>query len=213
MQRAKLLAVFSAALLALAVAAVPASAWFQARTNGATQGHAGSLGPSTLTFPGGGAITCTKWSGAWHIESSGKVQGRQKTEQFLTKAGPHLGLTISKWEGCSAGGTVPAEVSPCILQVEQPVKGVNKGTGSVAESCKVKIPAIGCEFEAPVAGNEALPEAGEETFVLNIKIKIKIKIKIEVAPPSVSSCEAAGILSNKETTFSAEALAESVELI
>jgi hypothetical protein len=213
MQRAKLLAVCAGALLVLAISAIPASAWFDARTSGATQGNFHSGGAGVLTSPTGGVILCSKASGAWHIESSGKISGQQKTEQFLTKQGPHLGLTISKWEGCQSSTGIPVTVSPCLLQFEQPVKGVNSGTGSVGTACVLKIPATGCEFEVGNAGNEFLKAASYTAVGLNVEAKGLIEgITITVSAAKKTECELAGITANKENKFKGILIAEGVEL-
>jgi hypothetical protein len=213
MQQARLIAMFSVALLALAISAIPASAWFQATTNNATQGlfHSGS--GSVLTG-GAGPISCSKASGAWHIESSGKLQGRQKTEQFLTKEGPHLGLTISKWDGCSIGG-IEAKVLPCLVQLEQPIKGVNTGTASVDLSCLIEIPAIDCKFSVPAtAENAQLATVAYSKAGANVIVIARLTgVFTLVSPSEVEKCEAFGITTTKADEFKGTAIAESVALV
>jgi hypothetical protein len=215
MQRITALAAITGALLTLAIAAIPAAAWFNARTPGATQGPIHSGGAAVLTGATGGLILCSKAIGTWHIESSGKVLGRQKTEQFLTKQGPHLGLTISKWEGCQSGPTgLTFTVEPCILQLEQPVKGINKGTFSVATACKIKVPGTGCEFEIGTANNEALKEVNYTAVGLNVEAKVNIEgLTITVPTGKTAECEAIGVATNKEDKLKSVTIAEASELI
>jgi hypothetical protein len=212
MQRAKLLAAIVGALLIVAVAAIPASAWFKSTT---TQGTFKATTPGILTGLGGGQIICSKTTGAWHIESSGKVQGRGVKEQFLTKEGPHLGLTISKWEGCQAGGVLPITVSPCILQVEQPLKGGLTGTGSVATGCKVVIAAIECEFEVPaVTANEFLKATSFTKSGANVSILSAISgLTTTVAHSKETPCKTGGIAASNANEFKGATLAEGVELV
>jgi hypothetical protein len=215
MQRAKLLAVCAGALLILAATAIPASAWFNARTNGATQGLFHSGGAQVFTLPSGGELTCSKAVGAWHIESSGKVLEQNKGPgQQLTKQGPHLGLTVSKWEGCSATGEIPVVVEPCLLQVEQPVKTVNKGTGSVGTACNVKIIALQCEFAILNAHNEFLKEAAFAASGLNVEVKANLgEVTTSVTKSQESHCSEGGISNNDENNLKAIIIAEGVELI
>jgi hypothetical protein len=212
MQRAKLLAAIAGALLIVAVGAIPASAWFKSTT---TQGTFKATTAGTLTGLGGGMIICSKTVGAWHIESSGKLAGRGVKEQFLTKEGPHLGLTISKWEACQAGGVLPVTVSPCILQVEQPLKGGLTGTGSVATPCKVVIAAIECEFEVPaLAPNEFLKATSFTKSGANVSIKSTIEgLTTIVANSKVTPCKTGGVVASSENKFTGVTLAESVELV
>jgi hypothetical protein len=195
MQRARLVLVFPAALMILAVAAIPASAWFHGTS---PQGPTTGL---TSIFAGTGTsfFSCSKWEGAWHIESSGKVLEQSKGPgQQLTKEGPHEAYTIPKWNGCFVhAGTIvaPITVKPCILQVEQPLKGVNTGgTMSIAEACliKVAIPSketleLKCEVNVPVLGNERLPKVEYATAGANVEAKYEIKGLTDTVSPECSS--------------------------
>jgi hypothetical protein len=219
MQRAKLVLAFTAALMILAVAAIPASAWFHGKT---PQGNAHGL-PSTLSGPGAGSFTCSKWEGAWHIESSGKVLEQSKGPgQQLTKEGPHEAYTISKWNECLAhAGTsnIPITVKPCILQVEQPLKGVNTGgTGSVVEACLIKLvvpateksPEVKCEIGIPVLGNERLPKVEYATAGANVEAKSEVKGLRDTVSPE---CAALGIVGSNENVFKGIVVAEEQSLV
>jgi hypothetical protein len=212
MPRAQLLIAFSAALLVLACSALPASAWF---SGPGPQGVANSIGVSALTAPGGAQVFCSKMLGAWHIETTGKVANRQKTEQFLTKTGPHLGLTISKWEGCFGPARTPTTIEPCLLQVEQPLKGSTTGTFSIGQTCKIKIPALACELEVPAsASNEGLATVTLEKTATGVEVKAAITGVTTVVPAgSVTKCAAIGIVATKGNTFNGTVLASEVELV
>jgi hypothetical protein len=216
MQRAKLLAIFTAALMILAATAIPASAWFSATS---TQGPANSSGVSTFTNAGN-TIACSKWVGAWHIETTGKVLHRQKTEQFLTKEGPHLGLTVSKWEGCfaSAGGAVlPTEMRPCILQVEQPTKFTlsGAGTSSIAETCKMSISILGCEMELPASEeNERRNSVALEQVGTTVVAKANLgTVKNILVPATDTKCRSVGFVPTSSNTFKWIAVANGVTLV
>ena len=178
MQKLKLLAIFMASLSVLAVAATPASAFFEA-TNGRTSGPA-TAGSTTLTQAKGNSISCSKAVGAWVIRSTGKVFEQTKGPgQQITKQGPHQDISVSKWEGCFANAKTPVVVEPCVIQIAQP-KGASLGWGSVVTQCQIIItlaPGIVCNIHvSPSAANEILNKVNvtkgpEETTVATAAIE------------------------------------------
>jgi hypothetical protein len=210
--RVGLIAVFFASLVVLAVAAGPASAWFESN-NAANRGPA-TAGETRLTQSKGGFFICSKAEGEWKIRGTGKVTEQTKA----TKQGPHQNFFISKWGGCSANGNNPVLISPCELQVEQPTKGVNIGTASVASTCNIKVPlaeGVSCEINVTPTNNERLKkvtfanaEAGEST-TSNAEVGGLTNTVTSIG----GGCEAAGIVAESGNKFKGTVTAKSEKLV
>jgi hypothetical protein len=220
MQRTKIGLAFAAALLVLAVTAIPAAAWFESST-ASTSGIARSSGAAILEQASGGKFQCSKTEGAWKIRSSGKTSEQEKGPgQQPTKQGPHQDLFISKWEGCFAiAGTtaVPATAEPCELQLEQPEKLGTTGTASVASECRIKVvlaPEVECIIHFIPVSNQRLKtvnysKSGPETVssIANITGVVNTATEID------GGCMAAGIIAESGNKFKATTLDMGTRLV
>ncbi len=153
MLRLKALIGLATMLGLLAVAAAPASAWWES-TNGTTHGPSQLKEGSSAEFEiakGTPILKCTTVPDEWKIRKS-------ETSQEPVLLGGHLNIT-SKWEGCSVtvlGIKVPVTVSGCELQMEQ-VKGALTATGSVISTCVIVITnKPTCTIEVTPTGNQKL---------------------------------------------------------
>jgi hypothetical protein len=157
MIKAKLVAVFSAIIAVLAISATPAFAEFQ--SNSAETHGTGKSGE--IVLEGGGAtLNCTSADGEWKIQTKGPILEHNKLgKQEPTTKGPHLNLTISKWNGCKAKSKEIKEVTPtvgaCTLQLEQPA-GSFTAKGGVVSACKVEIKVLffTCVITVPPANEQ-----------------------------------------------------------
>lgn len=166
MIRAKLLAIFAGMIATLAVSAAPAFAEFEStQTKGA--GKSG-----TVVLEGGGAtLECTSAEGEWKIRTAGKIEEQNQVKQTPTTRGPHLNLTIKKWNGCKAKTSsvkeVTAEVGECTLQLVQQ-EGETKAKGGVVSACTVKTKVLGlpCTITTPAAKEQEKINFGLEKNAL-----------------------------------------------
>jgi hypothetical protein len=168
MIKARLVVIFATMVSVLAVSAAPAFAEFSSRT-GQTKGT-GKSGP--IVLEGGGAtLECTSAEGEWKIRGPGKIEDNGQTKQVPQLKGPHLNLTIAKWNACKATTSqvkgVAAEVGECTLQlVQQPQQLTAQGGVVSACTVKTKVLGLGCTITTPAAKEQEKVNFGLEKNVL-----------------------------------------------
>jgi hypothetical protein len=153
MTKLKLIVGLAAILVAMAISAAPASAWFKSLNKG-TQGQVKITG---ITVKVGGSegyrVICEAKKGEWRLQSKGKFEERQKKgNQEKTTEGPHLYLQIKEWTNCTGTLGLHTELEgivakACEFQLEQPEKTVSKGTITIVTECVYKIAKPECEIK------------------------------------------------------------------
>jgi hypothetical protein len=143
MTKIRLLTLFVAALVLLAVPAAPAGAWFKSRNQTKTTGSV-KLGKTIFETPTM-TVECASAGGEWSIQTKGQFKDHEQNgKQQKTNFGPNLYVKLQKWNNCKgtlSGFTEPAIVENCEFQFqqEQKSKGLAEALVSVISPCQFGI--------------------------------------------------------------------------
>lgn len=207
LRRLRVLAALAGVVCVSLVSTSSAGAWFHSTTGKATSTTI-TGGVSTITLlPGGFKVICNIVN---YQESTIEELVKKLGKQPATLFGPHIQLTVGSWAKCKLEpGKVESEAKIVGLsyQYEQPTKFLKEGTGTFSVVSEGIIEAMGCVVKVPaIEANEFLGKAAFKDSGTKTVDFIPSVSGITVVATG-AACEAVGIKSNKEASFTSEVLA------